>query len=286
VSFFAAPLAGRLSAQVPIRALLAGRKTITRRIVNLERLRVRLPRPVRSDLPDVLPKEMHREARAGIHRVSLNAQGAVSAILPSGEHLGLKPGEFDFVCPYAEGATHLGDYGGGRKCWTITPKDSKLWVKETFSACRHGAGHPKCIDYRADGTADPEQKWKSPLFMSRELSRITLEVVSVRIERLNEITEADVYAEGVTVYVNDTDRDGKPLPGGKVSPLIRLTGKHPPIDYLPPKPTGQDIVRANFASLWDQINGARVGASWKANPWIWRVEVRRVVEGVAIERAS
>jgi hypothetical protein len=32
--------------------------------------------------------------------------------------------------------------------------------------------------------------------------------------------------------------------------------------------------RASFAVLWDEINGDR--AIWKSNPWVWRVEFRKV----------
>jgi len=53
--------------------------------------------------------------------VELNPQGAVSA---KKQNLGLKPGEFDFVCQWCNGETNLVDYGNQTR-WTIAPKDAK-----------------------------------------------------------------------------------------------------------------------------------------------------------------
>jgi hypothetical protein len=39
-------------------------------------------------------------------------------------------------------------------------------------------------------------KWRSPMFMPREAARIFLRVKTVRVERLHEITDADILAEG------------------------------------------------------------------------------------------
>jgi hypothetical protein len=124
------------------------------------------------------------------------------------------------------------DYGG--------PGDV-MWVKEAFSACRHGVNHPACVDYRADGRED--FKWTSPLYMPRALSRITLEVVDVRVERLWDLTEAEAIAEGVA------------------------TPSYPP-SVLEPHAT-------LFQIVWDRINGKK--APWALNPWVWRVEFRRLV---------
>lgn len=69
--------------------------------------------------PDCLPG-MPRNLGDGVsahpgveHPVTLNRNGAVSAVLDGGQKLGLKPSEFDFVCPLAEGRTYLDG------CWRI-----------------------------------------------------------------------------------------------------------------------------------------------------------------------
>jgi len=95
------------------------------------------------------------------------------------------------------------------------------------------------------------KSWRPSLHMPRWASRLTLEVVSVRVERLQEISEEDAKAEGVML-------DGMCPPGF-------LDGRN-----LDPSHT----YRGAFACLWDSINRKR--ASWESNPWAWRVEFKRV----------
>lgn len=83
--------------------------------------------------------------------------------------------------------------------------------------------------------------WKPSIHMPRAFSRIDLEVVSVRVERLQDITEEDARAEGV--------------------PLVMPIG------------CNSSEYRASFRALWAAINGDR--APWASNPWVWRVEFRR-----------
>ena len=71
------------------------------------------------------------------------------------------------------------------------------------------------------------------------------EVVRVRAERVNAISEENAKAEGVTLVVGNPRR-------------------HDGLDYS-----------SEFASLWDSIN-ARRGFGWSGNPWVWVVEFRRI----------
>lgn len=83
------------------------------------------------------------------------------------------------------------------------PED-RLWVRETFCVDEHREDPqaPRYL-YRADYAKDVDRsrigvtKWKPALHMPREASRITLEIRNIRIERLQDITEADAVAEGV-----------------------------------------------------------------------------------------
>jgi hypothetical protein len=77
-----------------------------------------------------------------------------------------------------------------------------------------------------------------------------LEVVSVRAERVQDITEEDAIAEG---FERDFRPDGSAYGAGLV------------------------YARDEFASLWDQLNAAR-GFSWESNPYVWRVEFKRAEE--------
>ena len=106
------------------------------------------------------------------------------------------------------------------------------------------------VSYRADGD-DGRTAWRSPIHMPRWASRITLEITGVRVERLQDISEADAMAEGCE--------------------LECMT------------PTGDDSGSAiygpgGYRALWESINGP---GSWAANPWVWVVEFRRVEGGAA-----
>jgi len=242
-----------------VRAILARRKIQTRRILNLSKLRIHVPRLVHGDSPFHATK-----AGVGYYLAGMNQHGAVWARLvdKDGEtHLGLKPGEFDFALPWIVGKTHLGDYGDGRKEWTITPSEPcRIWIKEQHAwADKMAEGvereEPVCVAYRADRTAISHEhenvhaldvtgwnwerfKWRSPLFMPRWASRINLRVVSVRLQHLHAITDEDAVAEGVGDERETTMYEGKGVP--------------------------------LYAAEWDRIN--RKKAPWALNPWVARIE--------------
>ncbi len=113
------------------------------------------------------------------------------------------------------------------------------------------------------------------IHMPRWASRITLEVIGVRVERLQSITEADAVAEGLDALSKD---GGQTIKYGIAD-----------LDGLP----GNDDVgwhwrdwhgdpRVAYRKLWERINGTGSWAlkSWAANPWVFVVdfavaEVRR-----------
>lgn len=68
----------------------------------------------------------------------------------------------------------------------------RLWVREAFAKADKGENN---IAYRADEYAD-SFRWTPSIHMPREASRITLEIVGVRVERLQDITDAEARAEG------------------------------------------------------------------------------------------
>lgn len=87
------------------------------------------------------------------------------------------------------------------------------------------------------------------IHMPRWASRITLEIVSVRVERVREISEKDAKAEGVADRHDDFH-----------SSIQSSIENH--------------FIRS-FAVLWDSINAKR-GFGWDANPWCWALEFKRV----------
>lgn len=91
--------------------------------------------------------------------------------------------------------------------------------------------------------------------MPRWASRITLEITDVRVERLQDISEADARSEGAAVF------DTSDL---KEDELALLDA--PEIEQSMP-------YRNGFALLWEAINGPD---SWNANPWVWVIEFKRI----------
>jgi hypothetical protein len=183
-----------------VRAILEGRKTQTRRLVN--------PQPAPNSPFDGGTTWMYRPDK-GRH-VPVGTVGHLTVA----EKTGLR-------CPYG------------------VPGDV-LWVKETFKAFTQ-----QRVEYRADyPSLESTTGWTPSIFMPRWASRLTLEVTEVRVERLQEISEEDARAEGVT-----SER-------GAVGQSVR------------PGP------REAFAALWDSINGER--CPWASNPWVWVVGFRRL----------
>lgn len=114
----------------------------------------------------------------------------------------------------------------------------RLWVRETACDLSEYLDAPLFRDcaspfaYRADGDKIGCHHWRPSIFMPRRMSRLTLTVTDVCVQRLQDISEEDAIAEGI----GQTDfwRDD-----------------HPP--------------SICYSVLWDSINGA---GSWAANPWV------------------
>jgi hypothetical protein len=155
--------------------------------------------------------------------------------------------------------------GGVKVACPYGQPGDRLWVKETFMAVPRiaAAGHviaPR-VYYRATDEAQTKglfHTWNPSIHMFRKFSRITLEVVSVRVERLQEISEADARAEGI---VSSQIGSGDTRTG--LSTVWGLGGVG---DYAP-------SAKIAYSELWESINGLD---SWDANPWVWVVEFRRV----------
>lgn len=136
------------------------------------------------------------------------------------------------------------------RCCPYGRPGDRLWVREAFmhepaDFCWEASVSVPCRPaetvYRADfPNSQPGEGWKPSIHMPRNLSRILLEITSVHVERLQDISEADALAEGVPHSLN--------LPGGR-------------------------FARENFEHLWWTING---DGSWESNPWVWVVEFKRV----------
>ncbi len=122
---------------------------------------------------------------------------------------------------------------------------SKLWVRETFWERKdHISSHHDLNAIRYDADLDQTEsdcrigwaehsKCRPSIHMPRWVSRITLEITDVRVERIRDISKKDAEAEG---YTNDPIPDDDPI--------------------------------SWYIWLWDSIN-AKKGYGWEVNPWVW-----------------
>lgn len=126
----------------------------------------------------------------------------------------------------------------------------RLWVRETFtaSAYNNSDGSTHWL-YKAD-TVDvfSRRKWKSSMYMPRVASRILLDIVDVRIERLQDITDEGAIAEGIEQLW--------PIPFWSIGDEYKSTN-----------------ARKSFCLLWQSIHGRD---SWDANPWVFVVKFQKV----------
>lgn len=155
----------------------------------------------------------------------------------------------------------------GQVCPHGQPGD-RLWVKEAWAMNTPPSG----AIYKADGDVY-DQKWKSPLFLPRWASRITLELVNVRVERVRDISEADAEAEGVPEWDDRPFRKmwchqchGQGL-RGSVGPNLGFTE----VDCA-----DCDTKVKLYRNLWNSIHGKNPARCWEANPWTWALEFKRV----------
>lgn len=156
------------------------------------------------------------------------------------------------------------EFGGPIRCPFGSPGD-RLWVRETWNTFAPWNG----VFYRAEdhsfgiGDSDdtdhiPQEniRWRSSIHMPRWACRLVLEVVSVHVERLQEISEADCRAEGVAEVDGHFDN-------AAICAMAKRIG------------CSHEDAKAIFACLWDSIYSAK-GLVWERNPWVWAVEFKRV----------
>jgi hypothetical protein len=136
----------------------------------------------------------------------------------------------------------------------------RLWVRETFLYVGPGSGSdlPSYREERANpenhkaancwfraSRPDETLVWTPSIHMPRWASRVTLEVTGVRVERLNDCTDADAEAEGIDFLRHVPDAD----------------------ETLTP--------RELYMCLWDGLKPT-AGSAWADNPWVWVVEFKRI----------
>lgn len=221
-----------------VRAILNGRKTQTRRIMNVQ------PESNQFGLLHIT-SSTKRSDIGKYHWAESNA---------TGNHVRSKL----FSCPFGA----VGDRIWVRETWGVVSheldEDGRIqpWTPDRPATAIHEmpfgngyySGH---AIYAADGDftwgdddgyEDGRSCWKPSIHMPKAASRILLEITGVRVERLRSMSQDDARAEGVIAASG-------PMEAGLA-----------------------------FRELWDSIYGEE---SWKANPWVWVIEFKRVEGGAA-----
>lgn len=218
-----------------VRALLEGRKTMTRRVVR---------KPAKAP-----PGEWASAIQQAADR-------RWTGVMKRGSCDGI---EWYCRCPYGSPGDRLwvkeGSYIWGAYVKNgLTETGRQRW--------RFRASTERKVLYVADPEtpilSQPERGevgWirRPAIFMPRWASRITLEVTSVRAERLQEIAAEDIRAEGLRTILRG-------------------------------EPDASDDLRSQWLAGWDRINGRRAGRAWDDNPWVWVIGLRLLywTRGIAL----
>lgn len=140
-----------------------------------------------------------------------------------------------------------------------------LWVRETFRPIAQEIGPPR-FEYKATEKINLTDKWKPSLFMPKEACRIFIQIKSVTVERLIDISESDAIAEGVLFYYDTHLEKNKFF--DYISAAYLKTPIKQEFSFFP-----WDLAVESFYSLWKQINGFD---SFYSNPWVWVIEFEKV----------
>lgn len=219
-----------------VRAILAGNKTQTRRVI-------RWPDWISAMYPDQFDVIVRELLGGGRVRPSDHSAGWFAPRFCVGERLWVR--ETWKVGAWKSGDRFAFDYAAGpvgQTPWVRPPTDAAARLaRESLTDCeryveRAPPGDERVSDEGARYTwevGNSPCRWRPSIFMPRWASRLTLEVTEVRVQRLHDISEEDAVAEGAA-------DDGA------------------------------------FADLWDTINGKRPGCAWRDNPWVWAITFRRL----------
>ena len=152
-------------------------------------------------------------------------------------------GEDPFIIEYKDGVTRAetGQEALNYEEWAEWAE--RNWINISDELAAKGIEHDENGEYHWARGESP-LNWRPSIHLPRWGSRINLEVLSVRVERIQDITEEDAIAEGV-----------------------------PKISVLPV--WGDFEAEKSFIKMWDVINSKR-GFGWRKNPWVWVIEFRKL----------
>lgn len=200
-----------------VRAILEGRKTQTRRIVKPQ--------------PEKLPIRVQEAALAVLHEGKFHFQRNDGTLI----------GAWEKQSPYGQ---------PGDRLWVR----EKIFYSENNGVYEYAADNKTVVDAALEWRATWAYEGKPiipSIHMPRAASRILLEVLDVRVERLQEISEDDAISEGVYF--------------GGPEPTYQSPDDGNPDEWVLPL--------ESFTELWQSINGPE---SWDENPWVWVITFKKI----------
>lgn len=169
----------------------------------------------------------------------------------------------------------------------------RLWGRESIGHTTDGKGKAVIV-YRADDHAryllaedggegdlcgvakvckrfEPVGYWRSPIHMNRWAARILDEIIEIRVQRVQDISEEDAIAEGL---FRAEGRRGTGYHGAGFDShggmTFHVPGKGGRCDC---NVAGSTPAQCAYRELWDSINGK---GSWESNPWVWVIVTKAV----------
>jgi hypothetical protein len=200
-----------------VKAILAGRKTQTRRIIK--------PQPPAPGVCEFSPAPDIAYYKARLNKWWL-VPGDVTESDPSPHTL------YEYKCPYGVPGDHLWT----KETWRTSRQFDDLSPTQIYE--QFGDGAKRHLDYRA--APDPGLfwgRWRASIHLPRWASRITLEVTDVRVEQLHQIW---LDHRGTDNQWQDLFAEGIP----------QVVCQYAPSDQLP-------TPLSEFIQLWDSINAKR-----------------------------
>lgn len=143
-----------------------------------------------------------------------------------------------------------------------------IWIREKSKPAEHYGFDYELVQYWDGATnahcpiPDPDQirsdgPWTPAIHMKKKDCRVWLEIISVRPERILDISPSDSIAEGIEEC--DFDKVNK-------CRVFKLYGWA--------NACGDE--KSSFYSLWEQINGK---GSVDLNPWVWVIKFKQIEKG-------
>ncbi len=146
-------------------------------------------------------------------------------------------------------------------CPAYDPNEDSMWLLDQVEALESkGIIESSTSEPDAFIFTDKNHPWKPSIHMPKVAARIWLRITNIKVERLHDISEESIKAEGVQISVNAET--------GGVCFVISSPNRAWEFFEREGENTSYKYFFAFWAELWVSINGRE---SWETNPWVWAI---------------